>query len=293
MMRRLAALGLSATLLGGCAATGATAADPRDPFEPVNRAVFEFNDVADRTVIRPVAETYAAVVPQIVRTGVTSFFGNLNDIWTGANNFLQGKFVDGVNDYARVLFNTTFGLGGVMDWATQMGLEKHNEDFGQTLGRWGLQPGPFVVLPIFGPSSVRDTAGFAADVYGYPLFWILRYAEPAHRVAWRNSATGLAFVNARANALTATDLLEQAALDRYSYVRSAYFQRRLNQIWDGQPPPASSSLDAFRRMLAQEGEQGEPDVHGSAAYDAEDAPVGPGIARAIVPEAEADSAALQ
>jgi phospholipid-binding lipoprotein MlaA len=251
MKRRLAAL-LAAALVGGCATTGTGTPDPRDPFEPVNRAVFEFNDVADRAVFRPIAEVYATVIPQPIRTGVTSFFGNLNDAWTAANNLLQGKFGDSINDFGRVFVNSTFGLGGILDWATPMGMEKHNEDFGQTLGVWGVPAGPYVVLPIFGPSSVRDTAGFVVDIYAYPLFWILRWGDPVGRVAWRNIATGVGFVNARANTLAATDLLEQAALDRYTYVRSAFFQRRQNQIFDGAPftAPRSSEEDSFRRVLA-------------------------------------------
>jgi phospholipid-binding lipoprotein MlaA len=263
MKRGLTALAAAAAL-AGCATTGNGTPDPRDPFEPVNRAVFEFNQVADRTVFRPVAEVYAIVIPQPIRTGVTSFFGNLNDAWTAANNLLQGKLGDSINDFGRVFVNSTFGLGGILDWATPMGMEKHNEDFGQTLGVWGVPSGPYVVIPIFGPSSVRDTAGFVVDIYAYPLFWILRWADPVHRVSWRNIATGVGFVNARANNLAATDLLEQAALDRYSYVRSAFFQRRLNQIFDGAPFVApASSRDSFRRTLAADDQWDAPGLPGT------------------------------
>ncbi len=277
MLRRLAALA-AAALIGGCATTGGGSPDARDPFEPVNRAVFEFNEVADRTVIRPVAEVYTKVVPQPVRTGVTSFFGNLNDVLTAANNLLQGKLGDSINDFGRVFVNTTFGIGGIFDWATLMGMEKNNEDFGQTLGVWGVPPGPYVVLPLFGPSSARDTAGFVVDVYTYPLFWILRWAEPAHRVAWRNVATGVGFVNARANNLAATDILEQAALDRYSYVRSAFFQRRQNQVFDGRPFDANSSLrDPFRRTLAGDD---APEAPGASPVDLSADPLASGTATA-------------
>ena len=236
MIRHLAALAAAALLATGCATTGG-APDPRDPWEPANRAVFEFNDGLDRTLIKPTAEAYRFVTPSIVRTGVTNFFGNLQDIWTGTNQLLQGKVEYWINDWARVLFNTTFGFGGLMDIASEMRLEKHDEDFGQTLGVWGAPFGAYVVLPVFGPSSVRDTAGFAVDFYMYPTFWILRNVRPDHWVSWRNSLAALAFVNNRANLLAVTDILEQAALDRYAYVRSAYFQRRRNQIYDGNPPP--------------------------------------------------------
>jgi phospholipid-binding lipoprotein MlaA len=240
MIRRLAALAAAAMLACGCATTGG-APDPRDPWEGTNRAVFSFNDGLDRALIKPTAEAYRFVTPQIVRTGVTNFFGNLQDIWIGTNQLLQGKVEYWINDWARVLFNTTFGIGGVLDIASEMRLEKHDEDFGQTLAVWGAPFGPYVVLPIFGPSSVRDATGFAVDFYMYPTFWILRNARPEHWVSWRNSLAGLAFVNGRANTLAVTDVLEQAALDRYAYVRSAYFQRRVNQIHDGNPPPAKAA----------------------------------------------------
>lgn len=298
MTRGLTALA-AAALLAGCATTGTSAPDPRDPFEPVNRAVFEFNQVADRTVFRPVAEVYAKVLPEPIRTGVTSFFGNLNDAWTAANNLLQGKLGDSINDFGRVFVNSTFGLGGILDWATPMGMEKHNEDFGQTLGVWGVPSGPYVVIPIFGPSSVRDTAGFVVDIYAYPLFWILRWADPVHRVSWRNIATGVGFVNARANNLAATDLLEQAALDRYSYVRSAFLQRRLNQIFDGAPFVApASSRDSFRRTLAADDEWDAPGLPGRAVaglpvVDALPVAAGTGTPDASMAESQPQAAIVQ
>jgi phospholipid-binding lipoprotein MlaA len=252
MIRRVAALAAAMLLASGCATTG-SAPDPRDPLEPMNRAVFEFNDGLDRALIKPTAEAYRFVTPQIVRTGVTNFFGNLQDIWIGTNQLLQGKVENWINDWARVLFNSTFGAAGLVDIASEMRLEKHDEDFGQTLGVWGFQPGAYVVLPIFGPSSVRDAAGFAVDFYMYPTFWILRNIRPEHWVSWRNSLAGLAFINNRTNALAVTDVLEQAALDRYTYVRSAYFQRRLNQVYDGNPPPdKSAGLPAIPTKAAAE-----------------------------------------
>ena len=298
MTRGLTALA-AAALLAGCATTGTGARDPRDPFEPVNRAVFEFNEVADRTVFRPVAEVYAKVLPEPIRTGVTSFFGNLNDAWTAANNLLQGKLGDSINDFGRVFVNSTFGLGGILDWATPMGMEKHNEDFGQTLGVWGVPSGPYVVIPIFGPSSVRDTAGFVVDIYAYPLFWILRWADPVHRVSWRNIATGVGFVNARANNLAATDILEQAALDRYSYLRSAFFQRRQNQIFDGAPFVApASSRDSFRRTLAADDEWDAPGLPGRAfaglpVVDALPVAAGTGAPDASTAESQPQAAIVQ
>ncbi|MCX7893753.1 MAG: VacJ family lipoprotein [Burkholderiales bacterium] len=252
MIRRLAALAALAILATGCATT-ASAPDPRDPLEPMNRAVFEFNDGLDRALIKPAAEAYQFVVPSIARTAVTNFFGNLGDIWNGANQLMQGKVEAWINDWARVLFNTTFGAGGLADVASEMGLPKHDEDFGQTLGVWGVPPGAYLVLPVFGPSSVRDTAGFVVDAYAYPTFWILRTTRPPHWVSWRTSLTLLDFLNRRTNALALTDVLEQAALDRYAYVRSAYFQRRRNQIYDGSPPPEQeAALPAIPTQAAAE-----------------------------------------
>jgi phospholipid-binding lipoprotein MlaA len=213
------------TLLGGCATTG----DPRDPFEPMNRAVYQFNDEFDKAIAKPVAEAYRAFVPDIVRTGIGNFFSNINDVLVSLNNALQGKVPDAINDLGRVAVNTTLGVLGFRDVATEMGVPKNNEDFGQTLGRWGFRDGPYIVLPILGPSSVRDTFGWAGDIYTNPL----TYIDPA---STRNAVTGLRFVTVRADLLEASNILDTAALDPYEFVRDAYLQRRRNLVHDGNPP---------------------------------------------------------
>ncbi len=233
-LRRLVTAVCAAAALAGCATTGG---DPRDPIEPVNRAVFQFNDQVDRFAIKPAAEAYNAVTPEIVRTGVRNFFSNLRDPWIGVNNLLQGKVEDGLSDFFRFITNSTFGLAGFTDIASDMGMQKHNEDFGQTLGRWGIADGPYLVLPILGPSSGRDAVGTVADAYAYAPFWVPEALDFNHRVAWRNGLTILDTINIRANLLGTTGLLEEAALDRYVFVRNAYLQRRRNLVWDGNPPP--------------------------------------------------------
>ena len=228
-----AALALVACL-GGCATV--TPTNPRDPLEPMNRAVFEFNDGVDKVVIKPVAQAYRAVLPQPVRTGVLNFFSNLQDPWIGVNNLIQGKPEEAFSDLFRFVTNTTFGLGGVLDVASDMGMDKHNEDFGQTLGVWGFPSGDYLVLPLLGPSSVRDGLGLIVDGYGYGPWWATRAIDPPHRVAWRNSLTGLDIVALRARLLDTEGIFEAAALDRYSFLRDAYLQRRRNLVYDGNPP---------------------------------------------------------
>ena len=219
----LAAVAL--VLLGGCATTG----DPRDPFEPMNRAVYKFNDEFDKSVARPVAEAYRHFVPPVLRTGIGNFFSNLSDVLISLNNLLQGKMPEAINDLGRVAVNTTLGVLGFRDVASELGVPKNNEDFGQTLGRWGFRDGPYIVLPILGPSSVRDTFGWAGDVYTHPLAYV-------DNVGLRNSLMGLRFVTVRADLLEATNILETAALDPYEFVRDAYLQRRRNLVYDGNPP---------------------------------------------------------
>jgi phospholipid-binding lipoprotein MlaA len=221
----VAAAALSVPLLSGCATTG----DPRDPFEPMNRAVYRFNDELDKAVTRPVAEAYRHFVPPVVRTGIDNFFSNLNDVLVALNNALQGKVPDAINDLGRVAVNTTLGVLGFRDVATGLGVQKNNEDFGQTLGRWGFGDGPYIVLPILGPSSVRDTFGWAGDIYTHPLIAV-------DNVNVRNSLIGLRFVTVRADLIEATNILETAALDPYEFVRDAYLQRRRNLVYDGNPP---------------------------------------------------------
>ncbi len=224
-----------AVLLGGCATSGPV--NPRDPLEASNRVVFEFNDGLDRAVIKPVAQAYRAVLPQPVRTGVRNFFGNLQDPWIGVNNLLQGKVEAGLTDWFRFATNSTMGFAGVIDVASSMRMTKHNEDFGQTLGVWGVPSGDYLVLPLIGPSTVRDGLGLIPDAYGFGAFWLPRLIDPPHRVAWRNSLTALDIVSLRARLLDTEGIFEAAALDRYSFLRDAYLQRRRNLIYDGNPPP--------------------------------------------------------
>lgn len=227
MTRLASAVLLAAVLLSGCASTGG---NPKDPWEGYNRAMYSFNDAVDRAVLKPVAKGYDKVAPLPVRVGVGNVFGNLGDAWTGVNNLLQGKFVDGASDFGRVVVNSTVGILGVFDVATPLGLARHDEDFGQTLGTWGVGDGPYVVLPFFGPKTLRDAAGFGVDATADPV------GHRDHDVAVRNSAMGLRLVHQRAELLPAEGVIDQAATDRYAYIRDAYLQRRLSLIHDGNPP---------------------------------------------------------
>jgi phospholipid-binding lipoprotein MlaA len=225
-MRRVLILLLAA--LGGCAATGEER-DPRDPFEGFNRGVYQFNETFDEYLAKPVASGYRKVLHVEIRNRVSNFFSNIQDIFIGVNNFLQGKFEQGVNDWARFTFNSTFGLLGIHDVASDMGLEKHNEDFGQTFGRWGSPPGPYLMLPFLSSSTVRDAAGTALD-------WTFAPLTEVRPIDLRNTLYGVYFVNTRAELLDASRILEEAALDKYVFQRDAYLQRRNSLIYDGRPP---------------------------------------------------------
>ncbi len=235
---RLAVAALAAAL-AGCATVQSP--DPRDPWEPMNRATFEFNDGVDRAVLKPLAEGYRFVLPELARSGVRNFFENLRDPWIALNQLLQGKVEEALSDGWRFIANSTFGLGGIFDIASDMGMPKHNEEFGQTLAVWGVDFGPYLVLPILGPSSVRDGVGTLVNSQGFLPWQLPKWLDVDRRVAWQNSLTALDIVQTRANLLDATDLLEQAALDRYAFLRNAYFQRRRNLIYDGNPPPLPPS----------------------------------------------------
>jgi phospholipid-binding lipoprotein MlaA len=213
--------------LAGCATKGE--GDPRDPFEGWNRGVYKFNDKFDDYLARPVAETYEDWAPREVRDRVRNFFGNLADPFIGLNNMLQGKFSEGFDDWTRFILNTTVGLVGIHDVATDFGLEKHNEDFGQTFGRWGAGTGPYLVLPIFGSSNLRDGVGLAADMVTDPL-------GEVRPIDLRNSAIATRAVQTRADLLGASRVLGEAALDRYVFQRDAYLQRRRSLVYDGRPP---------------------------------------------------------
>jgi len=234
----IAAVGAAAAL-GGCAS-----ASPGDPFEPVNRAVFRFNDVLDENVSQPVARGYQAVLPELVRAGVTNFFSNLGDVWIGVNDLLQGKVYETASDVMRISMNTVLGLGGLLDVASSAQLQKHDEDFGQTLGRWGVPPGPYLVVPFFGPSDLRDGVGLAVDLSFSPIPSVAHAAGPTgHWMLVQNGMIGLNLINTRANLLRAGDLASMAAIDRYSFFRGAYQQRRRNQVYDGNPPPLRDDDD--------------------------------------------------
>jgi phospholipid-binding lipoprotein MlaA len=224
-VKRLLAIA-ALVLAAGCATTGS---DPRDPYEALNRDFYAFNDAFDQDIGRPVATAYRDLVHEEIRGRVRNFFSNLGDLLIGVNNFLQGKFEDGVLDWTRFAFNSTFGLLGIHDVASDMGIEKHNEDFGQTFGRWGAGDGPYLVLPFLGSSTVRDGAGTVLDSYFDPL-------SEVRPINLRNPLIVLRVTNTRADLLEASRLLEQAALDRYVFQRDAYLQRRRNLIYDGRPP---------------------------------------------------------
>lgn len=229
----LACAAVSVLLLGGCASTG----DPRDPFETLNRKIYKFNDVVDRETLKPAAEIYRLLVPELVRTGISNVFSNINDVIVIANDLLQGKIEQAGSDLARLTLNSTVGLLGVLDVATSFGLEKHDEDFGQTLGYWGFGDGPYIVLPFIGPSNARDTAGWVGDYYTWPV----TYLEPDRD---RNLIIALRLVVVRADLLEASRILETAALDPYQFVRDAYLQRRRNLVYDGKPPPDEDDFES-------------------------------------------------
>lgn len=217
----LAILGPMVVVLQGCA-TGPNA-NPADPMEPLNRAIFGFNDSLDRALVRPLAVAYEQAVPVLVQKGVGNFFGNISDVWSVANNVLQFKPQEAAEMFLRVGVNTLFGFAGVVDIATELRLPKNRQDFGQTMGVWGVNPGPYVVLPILGPSSVRDAVGSAVDL-NVDLVGNLR------DVPLRNSLQAARAVDKRAELLDTTNALDQAALDRYTFARDVYLHRRASSI---------------------------------------------------------------
>ena len=216
-----------AVLSTGCA-TGPNA-NPKDPLEPMNRSISRFNDSLDENVLKPVATGYKDVTPELVQKGVRNVFNNLSDIWSTVNNGLQLKGRDTAESLMRSVVNTVFGIYGIFDVATPIGLERHPEDFGQTLGAWGVPDGPYVVLPLFGPSTLRDTAGMPVDTS-------VDYVRNLDHIPTRNSAMALRVVDKRTSLLGASNLLTEAAIDKYSFTRDAYLQYRRNQVFDGNPP---------------------------------------------------------
>ncbi len=215
-------LALGVLALGGCATN-----NPHDPLEPYNRAMFNVNAHVDRAVIKPVAVAYKNVTPAPVRHGISNVFGNFDDMWSTANDLAQGHVAEAANGLLRVEVNTVFGLLGILDIATEMGLYRHPNDFGLTLARYGISAGPYFVMPLLGPSTVRDAAATPIDIYYGP-----RPYYNTHNVAGRNWTSALGLVDKRANLLATTDLIEKIAIDPYVFTRDAYLQRRASRVRD-------------------------------------------------------------
>lgn len=246
--RILAATAIAVSLaLGGCATVQQARGGPGqklDPWENWNRKVFAFNEGLDAYVLKPVATAYANVVPQPVRRGVDNFFANAADAWSAVNNVLQGKGQAAFEDVVRVTTNSFFGIGGIFDVASEIGIPRHKEDFGQTLGRWGFGAGAYVVWPLFGPSTVRDSIALPFD----------RAASPALLIddgRTQFSLTVLQVINTRANLLGASQVLDDIALDKYSFLRDAYLQRRRSLVYDGNAPDTDSDSDSSSEATPQ------------------------------------------
>lgn len=246
-------------LASGCATVPRP--DPGDPFESFNRTMFEFNETLDRAVLKPVATTYVDWVPSPVRRGVNNFFGNLRDAWSFVNNTLQAKPTGAADSALRFGVNTVFGLGGVLDVAGEMRIPKHTEDFGQTLGYWGVRPGPYLVLPFLGPSTVRDTAALPVDYAGD----LARLVDPA---GLRYSLYGLRIVDTRANLLRTTSLLSDVALDKYTFSRDAYLQLRRTAVGVG-ADSGEGRLQRGRSWVQDLTNRSGPPGGGGAGDDAE------------------------
>lgn len=234
---KIASLAALVFLAVGCASQGGER-DPRDPFEGFNRAVYSFNDGLDRALVKPLAKGYRAITPEPVDRGITNFFSNLADVGSAVNNLLQLKLNRALSDVGRFAINTTIGILGFIDVATQMHLEKYGEDFGQTLGYWGIGPGPYLVLPIVGPRNIRDTIGWVGDWYLDPLNYAATDDWPKDwqygvEEDWQWGLHVLRYVDTRADLLGASDVLEVAAIDEYTFVRDAYLQRREDMVKDG------------------------------------------------------------
>ena len=231
--RQLAAVAFGVVL----ACTGAAQAQSaNDPLEGWNRAVFSFNEGLDAAVLKPVATGYKNAVPELVRSGVSNFFGNIGDAWSAINQLLQAKPIASAQMTMRVATNTLFGIGGLFDVASDLGIERQPEDFGQTLGRWGLGAGPYIVWPLLGPSSLRDTAGLPLD-----LSW--RASALTNDTAAKVGLTTLQLIDVRANLLGASRIVDDIALDKYVFIRDGYLTRRRSQVYDGDPPDLPEADD--------------------------------------------------
>jgi len=218
---------------GGADTTTASAPNPADPLEPANRVIYQFNDTVDKFLFKPIAQGYKAILPTQLRYCVSNAFGNVADVPTSLNDLLQGKFRDSGTDLCRVAINSTVGFFGCFDIASRWGFDKHNEDFGQTLGTWGVPTGPYVVIPLLGPSTLRDALALLVDSEIDPLRYI--------NVRPRNISYGVRVVDRRAQLLDTSNLLEDAALDPYVFIRDAYLSRRQSLVDDGRPAPATDT----------------------------------------------------
>src|SRR5690242_3901741 len=273
MIRQRIGTWIAAALLSGAAGCATTSGgDARDPAEGFNRAMFSFNDSFDQAIGKPVATAYRDVVPEMGRYWVRNFFANIADLWIGANNLLQGKPLDAVTDWGRFAFNSTIGLFGINDVASEMGIEKHDEDFGQTFGRWGVGAGPYLVWPLIGSVTVCAGAGLVLAFHCDP---VLQHDPRGVRYA----ATVLRATSKRADLLDASRILEEAALDKYVFQRDAYLQRRRSLIYDGNPPRASREV--------HRAEEPAPAAPRSEVAPAKAAAIAP---RAAVPSARLDTA---
>jgi phospholipid-binding lipoprotein MlaA len=213
-------------MLAGCAAAPSRV----DPLEPWNRAMYSVHEAVDGNVIKPIAQTYVKITPEPIRTGVSNFFGNIDDLFTGINGALQGNGNRAGDAFGRVLLNSTFGLAGIFDLASMAGIAKDHNDFGLTLGKWGAPDGAYLFIPLFGPTTVRDGTGSIIRIYLAPTGYI-------ENIALRNSVWGVAYLDERAQALQAEGVLDTAALDKYRFLRNAYLKARRYQLYDGKPPP--------------------------------------------------------
>ncbi|MGA0609941.1 MlaA family lipoprotein [Caldimonas sp. KR1-144] len=258
-----AALGAATLALSGCAAV-----TPRlsgDPLEPVNRAVFKFNESVDQHVLVPVATAYRDITPSPVRTGIDNFFHNFKDAWSAVNLLLQGRPADAGSDLMRFGINTVFGLAGFIDWAEPLGLERHDEDLGQTLGKWGVGAGPYLVLPLLGPSTFRDVTDVPFAIQLSPD----QYSSDGITIG---TLSVVRVVNARANLLGATQVIDEIALDKYQFIRDAYLQRRRSLIYDGNPPDEEDPYEPPPSLRSHERAAEEAAAAAGAAASAPGAP---------------------
>ncbi len=239
-MKTIAATAIAAALLSGCATQS-----NKDPLEGLNRGIYKFNDTVDKAAFKPVAGAYKAVVPSALRSGVNNFFSNLGDVVTVINDLLQGKLSKALDDAGRVAINSTFGIAGLVDWASMDGIEKRNEDFGQTLAYWGWKDSAYLVLPFIGPSTLRDTGGLIVDS---AFFDPIGYVDDARD---RNQLLITKFIDKRSTYLPGSDLLDEAALDPYVFMRDAYMQRRENQVQDGNVQQPDDSAEIEGEVVAE------------------------------------------